>query len=517
MNTGIRVRLSVMMFLQYFIWGAWYVTMRPYLGGTLNFTGQQIDFAYNCTALAAMISPFFVGMVADRFFATENILAVLHILGGVLIFAAAKARTFEAFCPLLIAHTLCYMPTLALTNSISFAQMKDPGKEFPSIRVLGTISWIVAGLTVGMLGARATSTPTPFLLAAGVSLVMGLYCLMLPHTPPQPTGQPVTARDVLGLDALALVRERSFAIFLVSAFLICIPLTFYFSFTPSFLADVNVSNVPGKMTMGRMSEIFFMLVMPWFFVRLGVKYMLVVGMFCWAARYLLFFLGYDSRVVWPVYLGVILHGVCYDFFFVTAYIYVDKKAPETIRAKAQGFIAFVTLGAGMFVGTTLSGIVVQQFSFPNIEPVRFKTVADPSAWVEGNYARWEAGGQAAYGEIIQIVKPDTTLKRVWLARVDGKVKVSPEKPNDPKAVPVDVDRLPGTVKKPAAILEVFTRVEGEYKPSGKTDAVALNDLSKPLALWDKIWILPAVGVLAIMALFTILFQYREPESVPAGE
>ena len=348
-----------MMFFQYFIWSSWYVTMGPYLGGVLNFSGKETGFAYNCTALAAILSPFFVGMVADRFFSTEKILAVLHILGGLFLFSVSQARTFSTFYPLLLGHTLCYMPTLALTNSISFAQMKDPGKEFPSIRVLGTISWICAGLTVGVvLGAKATSTALPFQMAAVVSLMMGLYCLTLPHTPPKETGA-VRARDVLGLDALQLMKERSFAIFVAAAFLICVPLTFYFSFTPSFLGDCSVTNIPGKMTMGQTSEIFFMLVMPLFFARLGVKWMLIVGMFCWAARYLLFIMGYEAGTAWPLYVGILLHGVCYDFFFVTAYIYVDKKAPETIRAKAQGFIAFVTLGAGMFVGATLSGLVVE--------------------------------------------------------------------------------------------------------------------------------------------------------------
>jgi MFS family permease len=258
--------------------------------------------------------------------------------------------------------------------------------------------------------------------------------------------------------------------------------------------------------------------MPWFFVRLGVKYMLIVGMFCWGARYILFYLGYDGQVVWPLYLGVILHGVCYDFFFVTAYIYVDKKAPETIRAKAQGFIAFVTLGAGMFVGANLSGIVVQQHGFPNVEPVRFKTVADPSVWVEGNYAKWvDAKGQAAYGEIIQIVKPASPVKRLWLSRIEGKAQVSEQKPDDPKAVALDVERLTAKVEKPAAILEQFQRVETEYKPGGEAVSRPLKDLSKPLSLWDKIWILPAMGALAIMALFAVLFQYREPEPAQSEE
>ncbi len=472
-----------MMFLQYFIWGSWYVTMGPYLGGTLNFSGQEIGLAYSTTALAAMISPFFVGMVADRFFATEKILAVLHLLGGALLFGAARVKTFDAFYPLLIAHTLCYMPTLALTNSISFHQMKDPGKEFPGIRVLGTISWIIAGLTVGTLGVKAATTARPFLIAAGVSVLMGLYCLSLPHTPPKTSGQPVRAKDVLGLDALQLLRERSFAIFVLSAFLICIPLTFYFSFTPSFLSDLRVSNVPGKMTMGQMSEIFFMLVMPFFFARLGVKYMLIVGMFCWAARYLLFLLGYNTGAAWPLYLGVILHGVCYDFFFVTAYIYVDQKAPETIRAKAQGFIAFVTLGAGMFVGANLSGVVVQHFSFPNVEPAQFQVVSDAANWAEGNWAKWETNGAPAYGKITQIA--------THAAALPGLAK-----------------NLTVTAEKPAAKIEVFQRADGTYRSTGKVVGLPLSALSKPLSLWDKIWIIPAAGALAVMVLFAFLFQYK---------
>jgi nucleoside transporter len=460
-----------MMFFQYFIWGSWYVTMGPYLGGTLNFSGQQIGFAYNSTALAAMISPFFVGMVADRFFSTEKVLAVLHLLGGLLLFMAGRATSFEVFYPLLIGHTLCYMPTLALTNSISFHQMKDPGKEFPGIRVLGTISWIVAGFTVGALGAKAITTPMPFYFAAVVSIVMGIYCLSLPHTPPKGTGR-VTYRDVLGLDALQLMKERSFVVFVVSAFLICIPLTFYFSFTPTFLSDLNVTNVPAKMTMGQMSEIFFMLVMPWFFVRLGVKYMLIVGMFCWGARYFLFVLGYDAGTVWPLYLGVILHGICYDFFFVTAYIYVDKKAPVTIRAKAQGFIAFVTLGAGMFVGANLSGVVVQRYSFPRVEPAQVQVVDDPALWAVGNYARWESEGERVYGRVSELERPE--------GAVAGR-----------------------------ATVEAYRAGDGGYEPTGELLEKPLSELTRPLRLWDRIWMIPAVGALVIMVLFWVMFHDRE--------
>jgi nucleoside transporter len=358
MRPAVKAKLSTMMFLQYFVWGAWYVTMGTWLGETLHFSGEQIGLAVGTTALAAMISPFFVGMVADRLFATEQILGVLHILGGAILFYASLQSTFGPFYIVLLVYTLCYMPTLALTNSISFHQMKNPEREFPPIRVLGTIGWIVAGLFIGTLGLEATAMPLR--IAAAGSIVLGLFCFALPHTPPQKKSR-VTMRDILGLDALNLMRERSFAVFVLGSFLICIPLQFYYAFANLFLNELHVSNAAGKMTLGQMSEIFFMLVMPWFFRRLGVKYMLLVGMAAWTARYTLFAYGDNGPLVWMLYAGILLHGICYDFFFVTGQIYVDQKAPGDLRAAAQGFIAFVTLGVGMLIGSWASGRIVDAF------------------------------------------------------------------------------------------------------------------------------------------------------------
>jgi nucleoside transporter len=364
MTGGVKAKLSALMFLQYFVWGAWYVTMGTWLGETLHFSGEQIGLAAGTTALAAMISPFFVGMVADRFMATEHILAALHVVGGIVLFYASMQTTFTRFYVVLLVYTLCYMPTLALSNSLSFRQMNDPGREFPPIRVLGTIGWIVAGLSIGTLGLEATSRPLQ--IAAAGSIVLGLFCLALPHTPPieKSATRRVTWSDILGLDALKLLGERSFAVFVLGSFLVCIPLQFYYAFANLFLNELNVTNAAGKMTLGQMSEIFFMLVMPWFFRRLGVKWMLLVGMAAWTTRYLMFAYGNNAEMVWMLYAGILLHGICYDFFFVTGQIYVDTKAPPDLRAAAQGFIAFVTLGVGMFIGSWASGRVVDAFRLP---------------------------------------------------------------------------------------------------------------------------------------------------------
>ncbi|MEK6479069.1 nucleoside permease [Catalinimonas sp. 4WD22] len=357
MTIKTRMQLSGMMFLQFFVWGAWYVTLGTYLGVTLKFEGSQIGLAYSAFAIAAMISPFFVGMVADRFFPTERVLAVLHLLGAGLLYWLAQIEDFSLFYPVIIAYTLCFMPTIALTNSLSFENMENPGEQFPAIRVVGTISWIIVGLIVGYLDIEALNTP--ILIAAGSSVVMGLYCFTLPHTPPKSKGQKASVKDILGLDALKLMKDRSFAVLFIASLLICIPLSFYYSFANLFLNDIGVENAAGKMTMGQMSEILFLLLMPFFFKRFGYKIMLIVGMAAWGARYALFMFGNPTELVWMLYGGIILHGICYDFFFVTGQIYVDERAPKAVKNSAQGLITFATYGVGMFIGSWLSGIIVE--------------------------------------------------------------------------------------------------------------------------------------------------------------
>ena len=360
MPFSVKARLSLMMFLNYFIWGAWYVTITAYLTSTLKFSGAQAGDVFGTFALACMISPFFVGLVADRFFSTERVLAALHLLGAVLLYLASKVTSFSGVWWLMLAYCVCYCPTIALTNSLTLRNVKNAGNEFPLIRVFATLGWIFIGVIVGWLHIETSATQ--LLLAAGASVVMALFCLTLPHTPPTDQGKPITVRTVLGLDALVMMKRPSFLIFVIASVLACIPLTFYFSFTGAYLEELHLGNVAGKMTLGQVSEVGAMLLMPLIFRRFSLKAIMLGGLFAWSLRYGLLAYGNVDSLVWMFYLAILLHGICFDCFFMTGQLYTDQEAPPNLRSSAQGLLAFLTYGVGMYIGSRLSGVAVDYFT-----------------------------------------------------------------------------------------------------------------------------------------------------------
>jgi len=355
-----RIRLSFMMFLNYVIWGSWYVTIGTYLTSTLKFSGTEAGAVFGTSALASMISPFFVGLIADRYFASERVLAVLHLVGAGLLYLVTTQTSFGGVYAIMFAYCLCYFPTVSLTNSLTLQNIKDPGKDFPLIRVFATLGWIFIGVIIGKLGVEASSTQ--FLIAAGASLLMSAFSLTLPHTPPPNKGQKVSARQILGLDALVILKDQSFLVFVIASVFACIPLTFYFSFTNAYLNEMKVENAAGKMALGLVSEVVLMLLMPLIFRKVSVKMILVFGLAAWAVRYALLAYGNPDSGMWMFYLAILLHGICYDFFFMTGQLYTDMQAPSNLRSAAQGLIIFLTYGVGMFIGSLLSGSAVDYFT-----------------------------------------------------------------------------------------------------------------------------------------------------------
>ncbi len=446
--TAVAARLSAMMFLQFFIWGAWYVTPYLYLG-KIGFFSSDIGWTYSVGPIAGMITPFILGMVADRFFATERILGVLHILGAGAMALAAYLMKQPYPDPKTInlvffLYMLTYFPTLALTNSLALHNMTNAEKQFPLIRVFGTLGWIAAGGAISLLSWD--DQLQMFYVAAGAAALMGVYSFTLPHTPPPAKGQSFSAREALGVDAFVLLKQPSFAVFMASSFLVCIPLAFYYQLTGRYVGQSGFENVAFTMSFGQMSEVIFMLAMPLFFARLGVKWMLCVGMLAWVIRYGLFALGADDGVAWMIIGGILLHGICYDFFFVTGQIYTDNVAPPKIRSQAQGMLVLFTLGLGMFIGAQICGQVEAMFT-----PDQAKTYLADAEELGKNY---------------------NTLR----ARLDGLSET----------------------EKTATVAEMDALATQINDLQGKAFAMKPN--------WKNIWMIPAIGAAVILVLFTLVFR-----------
>ena len=389
-QTTLKLRLSIFMFLQYFIWGAWYVSMGAYLANTLKFEGAQIGLAYGAFAIGAMISPFLVGLIADRYFASEKLLAVLGVLGGATLCVLPRMTDFGSFYPALIFYCALYVPTLALGNSLSLHHLENPKTDFPRVKMLSAFGWIAGLATLNFL--KGAESAIQFYLAGGASIVFGLFSLALPHTPPMKTGADVKIGEILGLDALALLKKPSFAIFILCMFLICIPLYFYFVNLGIYLTELKWENMLVKTSIAQVSDVIFFLLLPLFLKRFGYKVTIFMGIACWVMRYFALSSSVDAGAAQTalVFTAILLHGACYDFLFIAGQLYVDEEANERTRGAAQGFIAFILWGVGAFVGTLLAGKVLAA-----------NALATP---VNGLAHDWEAIWKApAWGAVVVLI------------------------------------------------------------------------------------------------------------------
>jgi len=366
MSTMIRIKLSFMMFLEFFTWGAWFVTLGTFLSQNLQASELEKASVFSTQSLGAIIAPFIIGLIADRYFNAERILGVLHLVGAFLMYQMYNAPNVGLFYPYVLVYMILYMPTLALVNSISFRQISNPEKQFSSIRVFGTIGWIVAGLSISYVfkwDAGEGLLKYTFLMAGVASLILGLFSFSLPKTPPvkRSISEKSGISELLGLDAVKLLANKNFLMFFVSSVLICIPLAFYYQYANQFLNETGLENPTGKMTIGQFSEAFFLLLLPVFFSRFGFKNTIMLGMLAWALRYLLFAYGNAGELSYMLILGIALHGICYDFFFVSGQIYTDAKAGERYKSSAQGLITLATYGIGQLIGFWVAGFVSEYY------------------------------------------------------------------------------------------------------------------------------------------------------------
>jgi nucleoside transporter len=494
MNLAVRLKLSIMMFLQYAIWGAWGVSMGGYMGGSLGFSGAEIGAVYATTAIAAMISPIYAGYLADKLFATEKMIAVLHLAGAGLLTAATFTTDFQLLRGIMLVYALGYMPTLALTNSISFANIDNPERDFPWIRVFGTFGWIVAGWIVGFgldnqhfkafLPESLKLGNAPILLAAGLSLTLAVFSLVLPHTPPRGRAgeEPSAAGDHHGgSSVLQLLRDPTFLVFVVCSFLICIPLSLYYSFANLFLTEIEAPFPTALQTLGQISEVGFMAAMPFFIMRLGVKRMLAIGMLAWVARYAAF----GTLQFQFVLFGLFLHGVCYDFFFVASQIYVDSRASAAQRASAQSFIAFVTLGIGMFVGTYVGGWIVDQYT-PKIAATIEAGAGGARSAARVTLPNWDPEGKSGLARALELT--DKSLLAI---------EAIPE-----SVVEVNEKTKDTTTYRRDDLVAVATAADGNH--DGKLSREEWRQARNHD--WFHIWLWPAIAAAVTCGLFLIGFR-----------
>tara|TARA_B100000780_G_scaffold228110_1_gene167469 strand:+ start:3807 stop:5018 length:1212 start_codon:yes stop_codon:yes gene_type:complete len=363
MNKKIKFQLSFLFFLEFFIWGGWFVTLGTFLSQEFSASGSQLAMAYETQSIGAIIAPFIIGLIADRYFAAEKILGILHLIGAGLLFFAGNSVKFTEFYPYIFIYMLLYMPTLALSNAVAFNQMDNPSKEFAPIRVLGSLGWIIAGLTIGYLALESNNVlKYTFYMSSAASVLLGVYSFILPHTPPKADREKkITLREILGLDALAMLKDKGFFFFFIASILICIPLAFYYQHANQFLNELGMEAAASKMAMGQVSEVLFLLLLPLFLKKYGVKNALIVGILAWGVRYSLFAFGDTGAKTWMLLFGIILHGICYDFFFVSGQIYTDFKAGEKFKSSAQGLITLATYGVGMLIGFRFAGWLTDQY------------------------------------------------------------------------------------------------------------------------------------------------------------
>ncbi|MGC6442212.1 MAG: MFS transporter [Rubripirellula sp.] len=447
---SILLRLNVMMFLQFFVWGAWFATLGLALG---NYDlGDITGDAYSSAPIAAIFAPLFLGLIADRFFASEKVMGILLLIGGVLLLGIPMADADPKLIYLFIlGHMLCYMPTLGLGNTIAFTHIQNQS-DFPKIRVWGTIGWIVAGLVVGGLGWSASMNM--FWLAGSASIILGAFCFTLPNTPPPMKGEPIQFRSLLMVDAWRLLKDRNFFVFAISSTLICVPLAYYYSVTSVYLGQTGFTEPAATMTLGQMSEIFFMLLIPFFFRKLGLKSMILIGMACWVLRYLLFAFGAPSQITWMILLAVAMHGICYDFFFVTGFMYTDQKAPREIRGQAQSLLVFLTQGIGMFFGYK----VAAAGSFLGID----------LGFTIGEYGK-QISSSKAYENAIK--------------EASGELE-------------------------PVSFFETFATMFSRQLPDGLDQVL----LSETMLQWKNFWIFPSIMAGGIFILFFLLFHDKAKSS-----